>query len=239
MELNEYQTGTQATAKKFSPVKMASKTRNQIHLLLSAATSTTEIAGKVKKNVFHQHNDFIEDRNFSSLKDYVEAVANRRIDVFVGELPLIPKQLSLLEGTLGMVDEAGEVAELVDRHVIQGKPVENFKEMITKELGDVMWYIAETAKAVDVNLEDVAQANIKKLEARYPGGFTPESSIGREEEKAIKDDEKELLLWEMKAMFESVLVDNAGIVSLQASENKIVAVQSCYNKLKDMLEEAK
>ena len=53
-------------------------------------------------------------------------------------------------------------------------------EMI-KELGDVAWYLAETAYALDVDLETVMVRNIEKLKARYPQGFDQRRSINRDE----------------------------------------------------------
>ena len=45
------------------------------------------------------------------------------------------------------------------------------KEHLAKELGDVAWYLAEAATALDISLEDIFKANIDKLKMRYPDGF--------------------------------------------------------------------
>jgi len=42
------------------------------------------------------------------------------------------------------------------------------KEHLAKELGDVAWYLAEAATALDISLEDIFKANIDKLKMRYP-----------------------------------------------------------------------
>ena len=47
---------------------------------------------------------------------------------------------------------------------------------ILKELGDIAWYLAEAATALDMDLEDILQANIEKLKKRYPEGFSSERS---------------------------------------------------------------
>ena len=52
---------------------------------------------------------------------------------------------------------------------------------MAEEAGDVMWYLAEIADALDVTLEEIARRNINKLRKRYPDGFDPERSINREE----------------------------------------------------------
>lgn len=55
------------------------------------------------------------------------------------------------------------------------------KEKLAKELGDIAWYLAETAYALGIPLEDILQANIDKLKKRYPEGFEKERSICRTE----------------------------------------------------------
>jgi hypothetical protein len=45
----------------------------------------------------------------------------------------------------------------------------------------VAWYLAETAYALDIPLEEVLQGNIDKLKKRYPEGFSTQRSIHREE----------------------------------------------------------
>ena len=53
---------------------------------------------------------------------------------------------------------------------------------MAEEAGDVMWYLAEIADALDVTMEDIARRNIEKLLKRYPDGFDPERSMHREGE---------------------------------------------------------
>lgn len=60
----------------------------------------------------------------------------------------------------------------------QGHPLD--REHLAKELGDVAWYLAEAATALDLDLEDILRANLEKLERRYPDGFSTEKSVGRD-----------------------------------------------------------
>lgn len=83
------------------------------------------------------------------------------------------------EGALGLCGEAGEVADLVKKHLFQGHPLDMNK--IFDELGDVCWYIAILAHGLDVNLDDVFRGNIQKLKRRYPDGFEAERSMFRDE----------------------------------------------------------
>lgn len=85
----------------------------------------------------------------------------------------------LVNGVLGLVGESGEIADLVKKHLMQGHPLD--PEHVAKELGDVCWYIAETATAIGCDLETVLKMNIEKLRKRYPDGFSSERSQHREQ----------------------------------------------------------
>ena len=80
---------------------------------------------------------------------------------------------------MGLCGESGECIDIVKRHLAQGHELN--REELIKELGDVAWYLAETAFALDVELEEVLMRNIEKLKKRYPEGFSTEKSINREE----------------------------------------------------------
>ncbi len=78
------------------------------------------------------------------------------------------KDNNFIYPTLGLVGEAGEVAEKMKKVLRDDGGVisEEKKEEITKELGDVLWYIANLSKELKIPLEDVAQKNIEKLQSR-------------------------------------------------------------------------
>lgn len=78
---------------------------------------------------------------------------------------------------LGIAGEAGEVADLIKKHIGHGHPLD--VEKVKKELGDVLWYVAAVAWACGVTLDDVAHANVAKLRARYPDGFSTAASLAR------------------------------------------------------------
>ena len=88
----------------------------------------------------------------------------------------------LLQGVMGMLGEAGEALDIVKKVMFQGHELnEATKEHLIRELGDVLWYVATTAEALNVPLETVMQVNIDKLRARYPMAFDAERSLHREE----------------------------------------------------------
>ncbi|MBQ8312890.1 MAG: nucleoside triphosphate pyrophosphohydrolase family protein [Oscillospiraceae bacterium] len=93
--------------------------------------------------------------------------------------PALNKKDVLINGVMGLCGESGEAIDIVKRHLAQGHELD--REHLIKELGDVAWYLAETAFALDVSLEEVCQRNIDKLKARYPEGFSAERSIHRTE----------------------------------------------------------
>lgn len=78
---------------------------------------------------------------------------------------------------LGLTGEAGEVADLVKKHVGHEHPLD--LEKTVKELGDCFWYLTALAAHVGVSLETVAACNAEKLRARYPDGFDKWRSINR------------------------------------------------------------
>jgi len=86
----------------------------------------------------------------------------------------------LINGVMGLCGESGEAIDLVKKHLAQGHPLD--RERLAKELGDVAWYLAETAYAIGYSLSDVLQMNLDKLRSRYPEGFDQEKSLHRKEE---------------------------------------------------------
>jgi len=93
--------------------------------------------------------------------------------------PALDKKDVLINGVMGLCGESGEAIDIVKKWLAQGHELD--KEKLAKELGDIAWYLAETATALDMNLEDIFAANIRKLKKRYPEGFDSERSIHREE----------------------------------------------------------
>lgn len=80
-------------------------------------------------------------------------------------------------GLLGLFGEGGECADLLKKFMFQGHRLD--KQHMAKELGDVLWYVAEIATGLEMTMDEIAQRNIEKLKARYPDGFDPERSQHR------------------------------------------------------------
>ena len=95
--------------------------------------------------------------------------------------PDLSKKDVLINGVMGLCGESGEAIDIVKKHLAQGHPLD--KEKLVKELGDIAWYLAETAYALDVSLSEVLRQNIEKLKQRYPEGFDSEKSIHRSDSR--------------------------------------------------------
>lgn len=91
--------------------------------------------------------------------------------------PKLDKNSALINGVMGLCGESGEAIDIVKKWFAQGHDLD--RENLIKELGDIAWYLAETATALDVSLEEVFRGNIGKLQRRYPEGFDAEKSINR------------------------------------------------------------
>ena len=93
--------------------------------------------------------------------------------------PALDKKDVLINSVMGLCGEAGEAIDIVKKWLAQGHDLD--KEHLAKELGDIAWYLAEAAYALDTPLDQVLQSNIDKLRARYPEGFSADRSVHRTE----------------------------------------------------------
>jgi len=77
----------------------------------------------------------------------------------------------LTTAAIGLSAEAGEFQEIVKKVLFQNKPWNDAnKEHLVIELGDIMWYVVQACKALDVRVQDVLIGNTFKLLKRYPEG---------------------------------------------------------------------
>lgn len=83
----------------------------------------------------------------------------------------------LLKNALGLAGEAGETVEMIKKIVFHGRELE--PEKLKKELGDVLWYVSQLARAAGISLEDIGVTNVEKLMQRYPEGYSHEASAAR------------------------------------------------------------
>ena len=94
--------------------------------------------------------------------------------------PALDKKDVLINGVMDLCSESGEAIDIVKKWLMQGHALD--REHLIKELGDVAWYLAGVATALDASLETVLQGNLDKLRQRFPHGFKAEASLHRRED---------------------------------------------------------
>lgn len=70
--------------------------------------------------------------------------------------------------SLGLASETGQVVDLIKKYTFHGEQLDH--EQLTKQMGDVLWYLSQVAEWADIPFEEVAQQNITKLNHKYPSG---------------------------------------------------------------------
>tara|TARA_B100000902_G_scaffold222541_1_gene211460 strand:- start:267 stop:680 length:414 start_codon:yes stop_codon:yes gene_type:complete len=112
--------------------------------------------------------EFVEAVTSKESKDYI-SFNSRCFEIQSGD-DGIPVH-RLLTAALGICAEGGEFTEVVKKIVFQGKPVneENIFHM-KRELGDIMWYMAQACMALNTNFNEILEMNVDKLSSRYPDG---------------------------------------------------------------------
>ncbi len=88
---------------------------------------------------------------------------------------------ALMYRTLGLVGEAGEVAEKMKKVLRdkESKMNSQDKEDLIKELGDVLWYLQALADILEVPLSEIAEKNLEKIHSRKKRGVTKGSGDNR------------------------------------------------------------
>ena len=118
---------------------------------------------------------FMEQRNMSS-------ITATEYQTRASETAIFPKHKALEYLTLGLVGEAGEIANKAKKLIRDGADVEGYNDklnQIAAELGDVLWYTAMLANELDVNLGKVMEHNLDKLADRKSRGVIGGSGDNR------------------------------------------------------------
>ena len=101
-----------------------------------------------------------ESNNVGDMKTAIDRLEDSGVNVSL-----------LLTGAVGISAEGGELMEIVKKCIFQGKPLnEDTQYHAKRELGDIMWYWINSCRALNIDPNEVIAENVKKLEARYPGG---------------------------------------------------------------------
>ena len=129
----------------------------------------------------------VDFNKYMSFVDEVTSEASKDADYFSESCDIIEEQgvapERILTAAIGICAEGGEFAEVVKKCFFQGKPMdEDAQYHMKRELGDIMWYVAQACIGLDISLDEIMEMNVDKLKARYPGGeFDVHHSENRKE----------------------------------------------------------
>ena len=85
-----------------------------------------------------------------------------------------PPDMKVIYPTIGLCGETGEVAEKIKKWIRDAdrKPMtQETLDLIKKELGDVLWYVAALARDLGLTLDEIARHNVEKLHDRKERGL--------------------------------------------------------------------
>ena len=133
-----------------------------------------------KKIDFDKYAIFVDGVTSDSSKDY---------QCFIESVSSLSRKGAnierLLTAAVGISAEGGEFMEIVKKMLFQGKPwTDDNREHLIIELGDVLWYVMQACKALEVPIEEVVAGTVEKLKKRYPGG---EFDVYQSENRAADD----------------------------------------------------
>lgn len=108
------------------------------------------------------------------------ALRTEKTPLFMNDAEGKPSELlsRVMHGAMGMVTEAGELMDMLKKHVIYGKPFDPVN--VLEEAGDKMWYAAIVLHACGFGFEEALERNIAKLRARYGDKFSEERALTRD-----------------------------------------------------------
>lgn len=168
-------------------MKKCKENEDILAILIANRDNINELKNSMNElsNAILEFGDFLEEwiKQTESYTDLALKTLNK--DVFE------QKDL-ILNASLGLSGEVGEVNDIIKKYMYHGHKLDDdTKEKIILELGDVCWYVALMAWAINkTKFEDVLNKNIEKLEKRYHGEFSTEKSVNRKEDSDNSCEEK-------------------------------------------------
>ena len=126
-------------------------------------------------------------KDYQDFVDMVTSDASKNMDDFGDALDIMDEQgvepTRLMTASIGLSGEVGEFNDIVKKCLFQGKEMdENVVTHLKKELGDIMWYVAQGCIALGTDIEELIDINTAKLKDRYPDGFDGFRSDNRDED---------------------------------------------------------
>ncbi len=170
------------------------------YLQLSARTESLPeliLNPRLKQSIFNTLRDMARNADYlDQIKRhlYYKAEPPRFTDGFphpeFGTTELADAEVQMLHAALGKVTEALEFAVPVINAILFGRDYDQLNAL--EEIGDGFWYDAITCRVHGISIEEIMEANIAKLLARYPEQFDHENAIIRDLDKEVGAMEEKL-----------------------------------------------
>ena len=118
----------------------------------------------MNQNLLEEYTDFVDkvtsesSKSTDKMRERIDYLNSRDIEMS-----------RLLTAGIGLSGEVGEFNEIIKKVMFQEKTFDDVShEHMTRELGDIMWYVAQACLALKVDLVDVINGNKEKLSKRFP-----------------------------------------------------------------------
>ena len=113
--------------------------------------------------------------NYATFVDGVTSPVSKDDELFIKRIQELSAQgvqvARLSTAGIGLASEGGEFDEIVKKILFHGKEYNDDNVFhMKRELGDIIWYWTNACIALGINPNEVIEENVRKLEARYPGG---------------------------------------------------------------------
>ena len=180
MDINEYVRQSSRTEKDISELVIFGHRNALLKKLLEKVATDSGAVDELKKNIIY--GKVLDDDEFCKKYHINEHSLGLK-----KQITLDSETARMLHGIVGIAGEAGELAEHLIDNLYQGAKYDRTK--VAEELGDLMWYVALVLRVLNVDAEQLLQANIDKLKARYPEKYTAENALHRDtnvEQIAVK-----------------------------------------------------
>lgn len=127
--------------------------------------------------------------NLTHYQEFVNAVTSKTstdLKMFIDRITELSQSginvPLLITGYTGMAAEAGEFTEVPKKIIFQGKQLDDAALFhMKRELGDIIFYWIMSCTALGIDPNEVIAENVRKLESRYPNGFTVQDSEVRKD----------------------------------------------------------
>lgn len=111
------------------------------------------------------------------MKNYAAFVAGKLKPADAVIDSITSSKMDLMHCAVGASGEAGEVLDLIKKHVFNNREID--RQKLIEELGDVEFYLQGLRNALDIERDQIIQANVIKLDRRYRDGYSDEASLAR------------------------------------------------------------